>query len=94
MGVSHKSVLWKSLLTGAAACGMLSLPAAKLVECGKCFEPWQTRGLIDHPEIKVKSDAVAEPVAVRYMGQNRTSGVIYNQATLPLGPFELRISAK
>ena len=94
MEVSHKSFLRKSLLTGAAACGMLSLPAAKLVECGKCFEPWQTRGLIDHPEIKVKSDEVAEPVAVRYMGQDRSTGSLYNQVSLPLGAFEFRNSTK
>ena len=65
--------------------------AAKLVECGDKFEPWQTRGYVDHPSLKVKSDKVAEPVAVRYMGQDRTVGVLYNQASLPLGPFELHV---
>ena len=67
---------------------------AKLVNCGGKFDNWMTYALIEHPELHLKSDAVAEPVAVRYMGQNRTSGVLYNQATLPLGPFELSISAK
>jgi len=60
---------------------------AKLVDCGKRFEPWQTLGLIDRAELKVKSDEVKEPVAVRYLGKDRTSGVLYNQASLPLGPF-------
>ena len=64
---------------------------AKLVNCGAKFDNWMTYALIEHPELHLKSDAVAEPVAVRYMGQNRTSGVLYNQATLPLGPFELKV---
>ena len=64
---------------------------AKLVNCGGKFDNWMTYALIDHPELHLKSDAVAEPVAVRHMGRNRTSGVLYNQASLPLGPFELRI---
>ena len=43
---------------------------------------------IDGPEIVLSSDAVKNPVKVRYMGQPRTSGTIYNEASLPLGPFE------
>ena len=43
---------------------------------------------IDAPEIVLSSDAVAEPVKVRYMGQPKTSGTLYNEASLPLGPFE------
>ena len=43
---------------------------------------------IDGPEIVLASDAVAEPVKVRYMGQPRTAGTLYNEASLPLGPFE------
>ena len=31
---------------------------------------------------------VPEPEKVRYMGQPRTSGTLYNEASLPLGPFE------
>ena len=35
----------------------------------------------------VASEEVAEPKAVRYMGRPRTSGTLYNEASLPLGPF-------
>lgn len=42
---------------------------------------------IDGPEIVLSSDAVSEPVKVRYMGRPKTSGTLYNEASLPLGPF-------
>ena len=45
---------------------------------------------IDGPEIVLESDKVAAPVKVRYMGQPRTSGTLYNEASLPLGPFEAK----
>ena len=41
-------------------------------------------------EIVLKSDAVAAPVKVRYLGQPRTSGTMYNEASLPLGAFETK----
>ena len=43
---------------------------------------------IDGPELVLKSELVPDPVRVRYMGQPRTSSIIYNEASLPLGPFE------
>ena len=43
---------------------------------------------IDGSQIAVKSDKVVAPVKVRYMGKPRTAGTLYNQASLPLGPFE------
>lgn len=39
----------------------------------------------------LKSDAVANPIAVRYMGRDRTAGTMYNEAALPLGPFECAV---
>ena len=45
---------------------------------------------IDGPVIVLSSDKVAEPVKVRYMGRNRTAGTLYNEASLPLGPFEAK----
>jgi len=45
---------------------------------------------IDTPEIVLSSEAVPEPVKVRYMGKPRTSGTLYNEASLPLGPFETK----
>ena len=43
---------------------------------------------IDSSKIVVKSDKVAAPVKVRYMGKARTAGTLYSQASLPLGQFE------
>ena len=51
---------------------------------GKAFDT----DFIDGSQIAVKSDKVAAPVKVRYMGKPRTAGSLYNQASLPLGPFE------
>lgn len=45
---------------------------------------------IDGPKIVLLSDKVAEPVKVRYMGRPRTSGTLYNEVSLPLGPFEAK----
>ena len=45
---------------------------------------------IDGPELVLKSEQVPDPVRVRYMGQPRTSGILYNEASLPLGPFETK----
>ena len=45
---------------------------------------------IDGAAIVLKSDAVAAPVKVRYLGQPRTSGTMYNEASLPLGAFETK----
>ena len=43
---------------------------------------------IDGPEIVFSSAEVSNPVKVRYMGKPLTSGTLYNEASLPLGPFE------
>ena len=45
---------------------------------------------IDGPKIVLSSEGVAAPVKVRYMGTPRTSGTLYNEASLPLGPFEAK----
>jgi sialate O-acetylesterase len=42
---------------------------------------------IDGAEIVLYSEDVPEPVKARYMGRPRTSGTLYNEASLPLGPF-------
>ena len=43
---------------------------------------------IDGPDIVVSCESIIEPVKVRYMGRPRTMGTLYNEASLPLGPFE------
>lgn len=45
---------------------------------------------IDGPKIVLSSDEVPEPVKARYMGKDRTMGTVYNEMSLPLGPFETR----
>ena len=45
---------------------------------------------IDGAEIVISSEGVPEPVKVRYMGKPRTAGTLYNEASLPLGPFETK----
>jgi len=45
---------------------------------------------VDGPKIVLKSDEVPEPVKARYMGKDRTMGTVYNEMSLPLGPFETR----
>ena len=44
---------------------------------------------IDGSDIVLSSEQVPEPAKVRYMGQPRTSGTLYNEASLPLGPFAM-----
>lgn len=45
---------------------------------------------IDGDTIILASDKVAVPVKARYMGKNRTMGTLYNEVSLPLGPFETK----
>ena len=65
--------------------------AAELVDYGKTFKDWRTFGLIDKPQLSLRSDKVKKPVKARYLGKERTKGVMYNQASLPLGPFEISV---
>ena len=60
---------------------------ARLVDCGEGFLENQKRGFIGTPELHLRSEGVGHPVAVRYMGGERPTGTLYNQASLPLGPF-------
>ena len=43
---------------------------------------------VDGAEIVLEAEGVAAPAKVRYMGRPRTAGTLYNEASLPLGPFE------
>ena len=43
---------------------------------------------IDGPDIVLSAEAVPAPEMVRYMGKPMTSGTLYNESSLPLGPFE------
>ena len=44
---------------------------------------------IDGPDIVLSAEAVPAPEMVRYMGKPMTSGTLYNESSLPLGPFEV-----
>ena len=62
--------------------------AAKLVnEANR--QPWQC-GEIKGVDLVLEAEGVAEPVKVRYMGKDKTMGNLYNEASLPLGPFETK----
>lgn len=67
---------------------------AQVTGCDECRELWEKSALVNHPALHLKSAEVKAPVAVRYLGCDRTSGVMYNQASLPLGPFEISLGAK
>lgn len=50
----------------------------------------ETRGVIQNgPTLTLVAEGVAAPCGVRYMGRPKTSGTLYNELSLPLGPFEL-----
>lgn len=44
-------------------------------------------GNVKGTKIILSSEKVPEPVNVRYMGEEKTAGTLYNEANLPLGPF-------
>ena len=49
------------------------------------------RGLVsDGPTLTLKAEGVANPKRVRYMGRAGTAGILYNELSLPLGPFETK----
>ena len=45
------------------------------------------------PEIILSSDSVRRPENVRYMGSPRTAGILFNEMSLPLGPFDGAVCA-
>lgn len=47
-------------------------------------------GRIEGVELLLESDKVENPKKVRYMGKNKTMGTVYNELSLPLGPFQSR----
>ena len=53
---------------------------------------WVETDYVAEPEIALRADGVPAPIRVRYMGRARTSGTLYNQMNLPLGPFEKGVS--
>ena len=62
--------------------------AAKLVnEANR--EPWQC-GEIKGVDLVLEAEGVTDPVKVRYMGKDKVMGNLYNEASLPLGPFETK----
>jgi sialate O-acetylesterase len=67
---------------------------AEIVVCKDCEKGWKALSFINHSALHLKSAEVKSPVAVRYLGRDRTSGVMYNQVALPLGPFEISLGAK
>ena len=52
------------------------------------LENVENNGVVKGEELVVASKDVPAPVKVRYLGTPHTMGTVYNQASLPLGPFE------
>ena len=49
------------------------------------------RGIVSGgPTLTLKAEGVANPKRVRYMGRAGTAGILYNELSLPLGPFETK----
>ena len=49
------------------------------------------RGIVSGgPELVLKAEGVADPKRVRYLGRAGTAGILYNELSLPLGPFETK----
>lgn len=63
---------------------------AKVENYEKAFSKNFKGVAIAGPEIVLSSKEVPEPVKARYMGRPRTAGTVFNEAMLPLGPFETR----
>ena len=67
--------------------------AAKVVNLKKKFDKRKQKEvplpILEGSRIEVECGAVQKPVRVRYMGEPRTSGTLYNEMSLPLGPFEM-----
>ena len=51
------------------------------------LENIDSRGRVKGVTLTVSSTKVPEPVKVRYLYKNRTAGTVYNEGSLPLGPF-------
>ena len=45
-------------------------------------------GAVTGTVLTVRSEEVKEPVMVRYLGRNRSMGTLFNEVSLPLGPFQ------
>lgn len=51
------------------------------------LENVDNRGRVKGVTLTVSSPKVSNPTKVRYLYKNRTAGTLYNEASLPLGPF-------
>ncbi len=48
------------------------------------------RGVVNYgPSLVLEAEGVETPCGVRYMGRVKTYGTMYNELSLPLGPFEI-----
>ena len=48
----------------------------------------EKNGIVKGESLVVAAESVPEPVKVRYLVRPRTMGTVFNQVSLPLGPFE------
>ena len=62
--------------------------AAKLVN--EVNRNWWEGSAVKGVDLVLEAEGVKEPVKVRYMGRDKTMGDLFNEASLPLGPFETK----
>ena len=56
--------------------------------CNEIVKEGNQKGDVTGTDLILVSEKVADPVRVRYMGQDRTCGTLFNEMSLPLGAFE------
>ena len=72
--------------------------AARIVNFKDSWIWWSKKyaknGEFEGNAIELAADGVAQPKAVRYLFNSPWQGSVFNEASLPLGPFELSVAGK
>jgi len=61
-------------------------------DCGEGGNQASGAYAISSPEIRLASEAVRDPKAIRYLADAKATAFLYNEASLPLGPFDASLS--
>lgn len=71
--------------------------AARIANFKESWRWWEKRsvknGEVEGNVIELSADGVAQPKAVRYLFNSPWQGSVFNEASLPLGPFAMPLSA-
>jgi sialate O-acetylesterase len=72
--------------------------AARIVNFKDTWIWWSKKyaknGEFEGNAIELAADGVAQPKAVRYLFNSPWQGSVFNEASLPLGPFEMSVAGK